>query len=177
MQHSAGVGWLDEPVSSDYLKDMDKFAGILAKQTHNFNGTKTRAYHAHSRGWYLNEIVRRVDPQHRTVGQIVSQEINGPFGVEWYYNPGPDLDHRVSKPYHAPLYQLLRRLSTPTWLYAVAEPVHEVYTKMQDKTSPKYKTFLKSPPDGRDIVRQQEIVTRRLESPSINGHTNARSVS
>ncbi|KAM3581947.1 hypothetical protein VKS41_005387 [Umbelopsis sp. WA50703] len=176
MEHSGGVGWIDKPVSIDHLKDMDKFAEFLAEQPHNFNGTKTRSYHCHTRGWYLNEIVRRVDSQHRTIGQIVSQEINEPYGVEWHYNPGPDLDDRISKPYHTSLFRLIKRLTIPTWLYNVAEPLQEVYTMLDDKTTPMYKSFITSGADERDIIRQHELVARRYESPSINGHTNARSI-
>ena len=42
----------------------------------NPDGTETRrAYHAFTRGWILNEIVRRVDPKNRTIGEIVENEI------------------------------------------------------------------------------------------------------
>ena len=42
----------------------------------NPDGTETRrAYHALTRGWVLNEIVRRVDPQYRTIGEIIEHEI------------------------------------------------------------------------------------------------------
>jgi hypothetical protein len=107
----------------------------------------------------------------------VSQEINEPYGVEWHYNPGPDLDDRISKPYHTSLFRLIKRLTIPTWLYNVAEPLQEVYTMLDDKTTPMYKSFITSGADERDIIRQHELVARRYESPSINGHTNARSVS
>ena len=42
----------------------------------NPDGSETRrAYHAFTRGWILNEIVRRVDPQTRTIGEIIENEI------------------------------------------------------------------------------------------------------
>ena len=40
------------------------------------DGSETRrAYHAFTRGWLLNEVVRRVDPEHRTIGEIMQAEI------------------------------------------------------------------------------------------------------
>ena len=43
----------------------------------NHDGTETRrAYHGLTRGWILNEIVRRVDPQNRTIGEILENEIS-----------------------------------------------------------------------------------------------------
>lgn len=176
MEHSAGVAWLDEDLTLDHLKDADKFAEFLAAQPHNYNGTKTRAYHAQTRGWYLNEIVRRADPQHRTIGQIVQEEIMGAYDVEWYFNPGQELDHRISKPYTTPLYQLIRRILTPTWLYTLAEPVNPMFVAFQDKNGATIKSLGQSAPDNRDLLQLQRPDIRRFESPSFNGHTNARSV-
>ena len=42
----------------------------------NPDGSETRrSYHAFTRGWILNEIVRRVDPLGRTIGEILENEI------------------------------------------------------------------------------------------------------
>ena len=35
-----------------------------------------------SRGWIVNEIVRRVDPQGRTIGEIIQEDINVPLGID-----------------------------------------------------------------------------------------------
>ena len=39
--------------------------------------TKTQ-YHMFTRGWILNEIFRRVDPAHRTIGECLQEEISIP---------------------------------------------------------------------------------------------------
>lgn len=42
----------------------------------NPDGTETqRAYHALTRGWILNEVVRRVDPKNRTIGEIIVSDM------------------------------------------------------------------------------------------------------
>ncbi len=41
-----------------------------------------RWYHALSRGWIANEIVRRVDPKGRTIGEILREDIAVPLGIE-----------------------------------------------------------------------------------------------
>ena len=38
-------------------------------------------YHGMTRGWLLNEIARRVDPQHRTLGVILREEFTQPLGI------------------------------------------------------------------------------------------------
>jgi CubicO group peptidase (beta-lactamase class C family) len=40
-----------------------------------------REYHAITRGWIVNEIVRRADPEGRTIGQIVAEDIVAPLGL------------------------------------------------------------------------------------------------
>lgn len=176
MEHAGGVAWLDEPLKVEDFKDREKFASRLAAQPHNWNGTKTRAYHASTRGWYLNEIVRRADPQHRTIGQIAQEEINPSYSVEWYYNPGTELDHRIATPYQTQMHQLIRRMITPTWLWTLAEPVPDVFRAITEKNSPGMKALIQAAPEKRNVVTLQQTDLRRFESPSTSGHTNARSV-
>ena len=41
-----------------------------------------QAYHAISRGWILNEVVRRVDPKGRTIGEFLREDIAHPLGLQ-----------------------------------------------------------------------------------------------
>ena len=43
-----------------------------------------RNYHAWTRGWLLNEIVRRADPKRRTIGEFCRDEICNPLNVDFY---------------------------------------------------------------------------------------------
>ncbi|KAF0540867.1 beta-lactamase/transpeptidase-like protein [Gigaspora margarita] len=103
VNHRAGVTYLDTQVTKSELEDLDKLAKILAAQPHAFDGVPLRAYHAATRGWYLNEIVRRVDPKHRTIGQIVSEEILKQYDLEFYLLLPQNLSSRVATFYHAPI--------------------------------------------------------------------------
>ena len=38
-----------------------------------------------TRGWVLNEIFRRVDPERRTMGEFLRQDVCGPLGVQAYF--------------------------------------------------------------------------------------------
>src|SRR5690606_17918933 len=42
------------------------------------------AYHAITLGFYESEILRRVDPRHRSLGQFFQDEIATPLGLEFY---------------------------------------------------------------------------------------------
>ncbi len=41
-----------------------------------------QAYHAISLGFYEGELLRRVDPQHRSLGQFFDDEIASPLGLD-----------------------------------------------------------------------------------------------
>ena len=49
---------------------------LIEKGAGNFDGSDTkRHYHALARGWILNEIIRRVDPGRRTLGEILQEDV------------------------------------------------------------------------------------------------------
>jgi CubicO group peptidase (beta-lactamase class C family) len=43
-----------------------------------------QAYHAISLGFYQGELIRRVDPEHRTLGRFFQDEIASPLGLDFY---------------------------------------------------------------------------------------------
>ena len=46
-------------------------------------GTR-QAYHAVTLGYYEGELLRRIDPQHRSLGQFFQDEIATPLGLDAY---------------------------------------------------------------------------------------------
>jgi CubicO group peptidase (beta-lactamase class C family) len=49
-------------------------------------------------GLYMQEIIRRVDPSHRTLGRFFHEEIARPLGIEFYIGLPPEIpDTRVAK--------------------------------------------------------------------------------
>ena len=49
-----------------------------------------REYHVISRGLIANEVVRRVDPRGRTVGQILRYHISEPLGADAFIGLNDD---------------------------------------------------------------------------------------
>lgn len=122
MVHESGVPALDDEDKADALSwaalaDEEKFSERLARQPHVFDGKPTRAYHAITRGWFLNEIVRRVDPKGRTIGQIAQEDLMTDYeDLELYYSKLPkesDWDERLSPMHDYPLLRLLSRMVLP----------------------------------------------------------------
>ncbi|CAJ0846352.1 1432_t:CDS:2 [Entrophospora sp. SA101] len=185
--HKAGVGYIDShQISNRDLHDLDKLSEILANQPHNFDGKPTKAYHGVSRGWYLNEIVRRVDPRHRTIGRIVKEEIMPIYNLEFYYsifdinnNDNNDklksaYETRVSNIYTYPLLRLFSKILLPQWM--IKEPLHKIFNEMMNSESTAFKTLVMTSPDKSQPQEWNNLEMLKPEGPSYNGITNSRSM-
>ena len=84
LAHQAGLFALDEPVDRDLVADLDRLAVVLARQRPVWEPGTRQAYHAITLGFYESELLRRVDPQHRSLGQFFQDEIAGPLGLSVY---------------------------------------------------------------------------------------------
>jgi CubicO group peptidase (beta-lactamase class C family) len=82
--HQAGLFAFDEPVGWSVVADLDRLAAIMARQRPAWQPGERQAYHAISLGFYESELIRRVDPRHRTLGQVFADELAGPLGLEFY---------------------------------------------------------------------------------------------
>jgi CubicO group peptidase (beta-lactamase class C family) len=84
LSHQAGVCAIDEPLDIQKLADPDLVAAAIAKQKPAWEPGTRHGYHGISLGWYESELVRRVDPKHRTIGVFFQEEVAHPLGVEFY---------------------------------------------------------------------------------------------
>ena len=84
LAHQAGLFALDEPVDRNLVADLDRLAIVLARQRPAWEPGTRQAYHAITLGYYENELLRRIDPQHRSIGQFFQDEIASPLGLDVY---------------------------------------------------------------------------------------------
>jgi CubicO group peptidase (beta-lactamase class C family) len=84
LAHQAGLFALDEPVDRKVVADLDRLAIVLARQKPAWEPGTRQAYHAITLGYYESELLRRVDPQHRSLGQFFQEEIAAPLGLDFY---------------------------------------------------------------------------------------------
>lgn len=176
MRHTAGVPTLQEPISLAVAKDRKLLAETLAREPHNFNGTRVHAYHAVTQGWIQNEIIRRVDPQHRTIDDI-AQELNKKYGIEWYLKPdvteGVDVS-RISQFYPK---SDLRQLVELVISYFMPSTDRKFIHSLFDKNSLYTKTLTHAIIDQvKGVVNNNDPIRRAIEGPSYSGHSNADSV-
>jgi CubicO group peptidase (beta-lactamase class C family) len=84
LAHQAGLFAFDEPVDKSVVADLDRLAVVLARQKPAWEPGTRQAYHAISLGYYESELLRRVDPHHRSLGQFFQDEIASPLGLDFY---------------------------------------------------------------------------------------------
>ncbi len=91
LSHQAGLSALDETMDLATLADPDLVAAVLAKQAPAWEPGTRHGYHGISLGWYESELVRRVDPRRRTIGQYFADEIAAPLDIEFYIGLPDDI--------------------------------------------------------------------------------------
>ena len=84
LAHQAGLFELDEPIDRALVADLDRLAVVLARQKPAWEPGTRQAYHAITLGFYEGELLRRVDPRHRSLGQFFQDEIASPLGLDVY---------------------------------------------------------------------------------------------
>lgn len=106
MRHEAGLAAFNvaidpQDLQTDNIKQ-NKVGRIIAEQPLKYagDGTHRREYHAVTRGWVVNEIFRRVDPQGRTLGEFYREDINVPLDVEVLVGAREEELPRIQKVHH-----------------------------------------------------------------------------
>ena len=84
LAHQAGLFAFDEPVDQRVVADLDHLAVVLARQKPAWEPGTRQAYHAITLGFHEGELLRRVDPQHRSLGQFFQDEFATPLGLDAY---------------------------------------------------------------------------------------------
>jgi CubicO group peptidase (beta-lactamase class C family) len=89
--HEAGLVLLDETLTLEKVRDLDYMARLLARQRPAWLPGTRHGYHTMTLGLYMQELIRRVDPAHRTLGRFFHDEIAAPLGLEFYIGLPPGI--------------------------------------------------------------------------------------
>jgi CubicO group peptidase (beta-lactamase class C family) len=96
--HEAGLVLLDEQLTIEKLRDLDYMARVLARQKPAWPPGTRHGYHTMTIGLYMQELIRRTDPAHRTLGHFFHDEIAGPLGLDFYIGlPSEMPDERLAR--------------------------------------------------------------------------------
>jgi len=91
MAHQAGLYAFDELGDKEIIADQDRLAVVLARQKPAYEPGTRHTYHALTLGFYQSELLRRVDPKGRSIGQYFRDEIATPLGIDFYIGLPEDI--------------------------------------------------------------------------------------
>jgi CubicO group peptidase (beta-lactamase class C family) len=96
LSHQCGLYTVDGDISLTEALDWTTITARLASTAPRWEiGTK-HGYHALTYGWLAGELVRRVDPAHRSLGRFVAEEIVAPLSAELWIGLPESHEPRVS---------------------------------------------------------------------------------
>ena len=102
LSHQAGLYALDKHIDLKTESDLDNLAIILARQKPEWEPGTRQAYHAITLGFYESELLRRVDPKHRSLGRFFHEELAVPLGLDFYIGLPEDIPNsRIAKIHQA----------------------------------------------------------------------------
>ena len=164
LSHQAGLFAFDEPVDRSVVADPDQLAVILARQKPAWAPGTRQAYHAITLGFYESELLRRIDPQHRSLGQFFQDEIAAPLDLDFYIRlPATIPNSRLAVLEKINPVKLLMHLPLPLILASV------------NRHAPIYRAVIPSPGPWLPLDKQR-IYARNLEVPSVGGVGTARAL-
>jgi CubicO group peptidase (beta-lactamase class C family) len=91
LAHRAGLFELDAALDRSLVGDLDRLAVVLAHQKPAWEPGTRQAYHAITLGFYQGELLRRIDPRHRSLGQFFEDEIVSPLGLDVFIRLPEDI--------------------------------------------------------------------------------------
>jgi CubicO group peptidase (beta-lactamase class C family) len=91
LAHQAGLCAIDAPLTPAILRDLDALAAILARQCPAWEPGTRHGYHALTLGFFESELLRRVDPLHRSLGVYFRDEVARPLGIEFHIGLPADI--------------------------------------------------------------------------------------
>ncbi len=164
LAHQAGLFAFDEKVDRSVVADLDRLAEVMARQRPAWAPGQRQAYHAISLGFYEGELVRRIDPAHRTLGRFFDEEIATPLGLDFYISvPEAVADLRLAP------------LEPPSvWRRFTGMPLPIVLAAM-NRRSVLYRSLIANPGTG-FYLDPERVVVRDLEVPSGGGVGSARAI-
>lgn len=160
--HEAGLVLIDAPLTLEALQDLDGLARILARQKPAWPPGTRHGYHTMSVGLYMQELIRRADPQHRTLGRFFHEELAAPLDLEFFIGlPREIREDRIAR---------MKTLSPLRALLALPTTPPALIRKMLEPGSLLRKSMLLSGVDWNDR-RWLEV-----EIPAGNGVGTARAI-
>lgn len=169
LAHQAGLCALDQ-LTINQIADLHtaNITSQLATLKPEWDPGITHGYHTWTIGWFIGEIIARVDPKKRTIGEFFHEEIARPLNAEFYIGlPNHISNNRLSKVQgiNSPIHLLFH-------LHEIPKSLFFAFLNPNSLTS-------RSMVDSKKLVANENFNRRdmlSIEFPSGNGVGNVRSM-
>jgi CubicO group peptidase (beta-lactamase class C family) len=91
LAHQAGLAAVDTPITLETARDLNALAVALAPQRPAWQPGTRHGYHGMTMGFYQGELLRRVDPLHRSLGRYFQDEVAAPFNASFWIGLPADI--------------------------------------------------------------------------------------
>ena len=163
LSHQCGLIAPDDPLTLREVLDWDHVTSALAETAPDWPIGSGHGYHAITIGWLAGEVVRRVDPKHRSPRRFVAEEIARPLGLDlWIGLP------RSKAPDVSPIVGEMVSFSDDPIVQAITDELFDA----ESRTSRAY--TLGGVFEGERTVNRRDVLA--AEIPALNAVTTAPSV-
>jgi CubicO group peptidase (beta-lactamase class C family) len=164
LAHQGGLFAFGQGLEKSVFADPDRLAAALARAKPAWEPGSRQAYHAISLGFFEGELLRRVDPGHRSLGQFFQEEIASPLGLDFYIRlPESIPNSRLAVLERAGVLATLAHFPLPLMLASL------------NPRSPIYRALIGNPAAALP-VDEERVYARNLEVPSGGGVGTARAI-
>jgi CubicO group peptidase (beta-lactamase class C family) len=164
LAHQAGLFAFNGKVDRKVVENPERLARVMEQEKPQWEPGTRLAYHAITLGFYEGEIIRRIDPLHRTLGRFFQDEIASPLNIDFFIRLPEYIPNSRLAVMDPP--GLLRRI----WGFPLSFSLAAMYPR-----SNIYRALVTNPGSG--IVHDDEhIYARNLEVPSGGGVGTARAI-
>jgi len=185
MRHEAGLSAFDVSIDPNDLLTQNikqnKVGKIIEEHSPKFRegDDAKREYHAVTRGWIINEVFRRVDPDGRTIGEYLREELSGPLDADIYIGVPDQKLGDIHPVEPSPVGKHLLETMKPRMMgRRVTDNVFGLSRKVMHM-APSFRKGSRrgAPPPFKDldtITAFNEKIVAQGETPSANTHSSAR---
>jgi CubicO group peptidase (beta-lactamase class C family) len=164
LAHQAGLFGFDEHVDREVIANPERLAPIMSRQRPAWPPGERQAYHAITLGFYQSELLRRIDPAHRTLGRFFADEIATPLRIDFFLRlPESIPNERLARLAPLSRWRVLRELPLPIVLASF------------NRRSVLYRSLIANPGTG-FYLDARTVYARELEAPSGLGVGTARAI-
>ena len=162
LAHQAGLYAFEEMADKSLIADLDRLAIVLASQKPAYEPGSKQDYHAITLGFYESEIIRRVDPKGRSIGQYFQEEIASPLDLDFYIRLPEEIPNSKLATIRQPKFDLRAMFTLPFPVFLAA-------------INPR-SAFRKSLVGSQFPLDKEHIYARNFDVPSGGGVGTARAI-